>query len=81
MLDNVANIVAIEMLAAAQGVEFHHPQRSSDAIEKIIARLREVSPPYEDDRSMSADIARVARLIDEGSLCEECRSILPSMNA
>ena len=34
--------VAIELLAAAQGVEFHHPQQSSPAIEKIIATLREV---------------------------------------
>jgi histidine ammonia-lyase len=81
MLDNVANIVAIELLAAAQGIEFHHPQKSSDAIERIIARLREVSPPYDEDRSMSADIARVARLINDGVLCEECRSILPSMAA
>ena len=81
MLDNVANIVAIELLAAAQGVEFHRPQRSSDAIEAIISKLREVSPPYDEDRSMSADIARVARLVDDGTLCEECRSILPSMTA
>jgi histidine ammonia-lyase len=81
MLDNVANIVAIELLAAAQGVEFHHPQKSSTAIEKIIHKLREVSPPYAEDRSMSADFTRVAALIDDGVFCEYSASILPSMNA
>ena len=81
MLDNVANIVAIELLAAAQGIEFHHPQKSSAAIEKIIGKLREVSPPYEEDRSMSADISRVARLINDGVFCEHSHSILPSMSA
>ena len=81
MLDNVVNIVAIELLAAAQGVEFHHPKKSSPAIEKIIGILREVSPPYKEDRSMSADYARVARLINDGVFCEHSSSILPSMSA
>ena len=81
MLDNVANIVAIELLAAAQGVEFHHPQKSSAAIEKIISTLREVSPSYAEDRSMSADFARVAALVDGGTFCEYSSSILPSLNA
>jgi histidine ammonia-lyase len=81
MLDNVVNIVAIELLAAAQGVEFHHPKKSSPAIEKIIGLLREVSPPYTEDRSMSADYARVAKLINDGVFCEHSSSILPSMSA
>ena len=81
MIDNVANIVAIEMLAAAQGVEFHHPQKSSAPIEKIINTLRELSPPYLEDRSLSADVARVAALIDDGAFCEYSASILPSMSA
>jgi len=81
MLDNVANIVAIELLAAAQGVEFHHPQKSSPTIEKVISLLREVSPTFAEDRSMSADITRVAALIDQGVFCEYSASILPSLNA
>jgi histidine ammonia-lyase len=81
MLDNVANIIAIELLAAAQGVEFHHPQKSSVAIEKIISKLREVSPTYVEDRSMSADFTRVAGLINDGVFCEHSASILPSMRS
>lgn len=81
MIDNVENIVAIELLAAAQGVDFHHPQKSSPAIEGVIAKLREVSPAYTEDRPMSADYARVAALIDKGTFCGLATSILPSMAA
>jgi len=80
MLDNVENIVAIELLAAAQGVEFHQPQRSSSSIEKIITTLREVSPSYAEDRSLSADFTRVAALVNNGVFCEYSSSILPSLN-
>ncbi len=80
MLDNVAHVVAIELLAAAQGVEFHRPQKSSPVIEQVIKSLREVSPALVEDRSMSADVSRVAALIDQGVFCEHCASILPSFN-
>lgn len=81
MLDNVDNIVAIELLAAAQGIEFHHPKQSSEPLEKAIATLREVSPRYEDDRSLSADIGHVASLIASGEFCEHAASVLPAQNA
>jgi histidine ammonia-lyase len=78
MLDNTVNIVAIELLAAAQGVDFHHPQKSSPIIEDVISRLREVSPAYTEDRSLSSDIARVAALVNDGAFCKHAASILPS---
>lgn len=81
MLDNVNCIVAIELLAAAQGIEFHRPQKSSADIEAVIASIRTVSPAYVTDRSLSSDITRVAALIDTGQYCRHAESILPSMNA
>jgi len=80
MLDNVDDIIAIELLAAAQGIEFHHPQTSSPAIEAVIAALREISPAYEEDRSLSSDIRRVAATIDDGNYCQFAESVLPSMS-
>jgi histidine ammonia-lyase len=80
MLDNVADIVAIELLAAAQGIDFHHPQKSSPAIEEVMAAIRELSPTFTEDRSLSADIRRVAVTIDEGEYCRYAASVLPSMS-
>jgi histidine ammonia-lyase len=79
MIDNVAYIIAIELLAAAQGIEFHRPKKSSAVIEEVIAGLREISPRYIEDRSLSSDIRRVAAIVDHGVYCKHASSILPSL--
>ncbi len=78
MLDNVCHIVAIELLAAAQGIEFHRPKKSSAPLEGVISKLREVSPRYGDDRSLAPDIAAVGDMIERGAFCEHAKSVLPS---
>ncbi|MEJ2299553.1 MAG: hypothetical protein P8X94_13855, partial [Woeseiaceae bacterium] len=78
MLDNVTSIVAIELLAAAQGVEFRELQ-SSPAIEGVIAAIRELSPRYEQDRSLASDIRRVAATVENGDYCRFAESVLPSV--
>jgi len=81
MIDNVADIIAIELLAAAQGIEFHRPKKSSPVIEDVIAELREISPRYEEDRSLSSDIRCVAAIVDHGAYCTHASSILPSLSS
>ncbi len=81
MIDNVENIVAIELLAGAQGVEFHRPMESSSPLESVIKALRAVSPSYDCDRSLSTDIVRVAELIDDGMFCEHASSVMPAQTA
>jgi histidine ammonia-lyase len=80
MLDNVANIVAIELLSAAQGVEFHRPKKTSAPLEDVMSAIREVSAVYTEDRSLSADIGRVKTLIEHGVFCEHATSVLPAQN-
>ncbi len=81
MIDNVADIIAIELLAAAQGIEFHRPKKSSSVIEEVIEELRELSPAYEHDRSLSSDIRRVAAMLDHGAYCRHAASVLPSLRS
>ena len=81
MLDNVAYIVSIELLAAAQGIEFHRPLKSSKPIEHALKRIRAISARYSRDRSLSAEIETLAEKVNEGMFCDEARSILPSMNS
>ena len=81
MLDNVEKIVAIELLAAAQGIEFHHPRKSSPTLEKAIEKIRAVSPHYESDRSLAPDIEAVAAMVNGGGFCEPGKAILPSYAA
>ena len=66
MLDNTAAVVAIEWLCAAQAIEFHRPLRSSDAIEALLARLRERVARLSVDRLMAPDIAAATALVEAG---------------
>ncbi|MBP0491924.1 histidine ammonia-lyase [Pararoseomonas indoligenes] len=66
MADNLRDILAIELLAAAQAVEFHRPLRSSEPLEDAHAAVRGVAAAWDRDRFMAPDIAAVAGLIDAG---------------
>lgn len=59
MVDNTAGILAIELLAACQGVEFRRPMKSSVALEKVLAKVRNVASAYDVDRPFHDDIASV----------------------
>jgi histidine ammonia-lyase len=67
MLDNLRNVVAIELLAAAQGIDLLAPLRTGKQAQTALDLVRTVSPMLERDRSLAADIAAVANLIAEGS--------------
>ncbi len=67
MLDNTAGVVAIEWLAAAQGLEFHRPLRASAAVEALHARLRERVPFLAEDREMASDIRAAIALVEQGT--------------
>jgi histidine ammonia-lyase len=81
MLDNVAHIVAIELLAAVQGIEFHRPTRTSAALERVVEEIRAVSERYVEDRSLSTDITRLAQLMNDGFFYRLAASVLPSSPA
>jgi histidine ammonia-lyase len=66
MAENTAGIVAIELLAAAQGIAFHAPLQSSEPLAEAIAAVREVAPFYRHDRPFAPDIAAVKQLIAVG---------------
>ena len=70
MNDNLAKIVAIEWLAAAQGIGFRAPLKTSVRLGSAIARLRTVVPPLEEDRYMAPDIEAAVDLARAGALVE-----------
>ena len=70
MNDNLAKIVAIEWLAAAQGIRFREPLNTSPRLARAIDRLRAVVPPLEEDRYMAPDIEAAVGLVRAGALVE-----------
>jgi histidine ammonia-lyase len=66
MAENTINVVAIELLAAAQGIEFHRPLQSSRMLESLLAQLRAEVPFYDRDRLFAPDIALAAKAVRDG---------------
>jgi histidine ammonia-lyase len=81
MIDNVAHILAIELLAAAEGIEFLRPLASSRPLEAAHALLREQVPRFENDRYFAPAIERAAAMVHAGSLARSFRAIrgLPAL--
>ncbi|MES2820240.1 MAG: histidine ammonia-lyase [Pseudomonadota bacterium] len=67
MSENTAGILAVELLAAAQGVGFRRPLRTSALLESAIDRLREKVAFYDKDRYFAPDIDAAWRLILGGA--------------
>jgi histidine ammonia-lyase len=64
MARNTAGVAAIELLAAAQGIEFHRPLESSPLLEEALEIIREVVPRYERDRFFHPDIEAARSLVE-----------------
>jgi histidine ammonia-lyase len=78
MAENAVNVVAIELIAAAQGCDFHRPLASSAPLERARARLRERVPHLDDDRYLAPDIATAAHLVRSGALAVVAGADLPN---
>jgi histidine ammonia-lyase len=66
MAENLARLVAIELLAAAQGIELRRPLRSSAPLERALATVREACPFLTDDRPLGEAIEAVAGMVLAG---------------
>jgi histidine ammonia-lyase len=63
MAENGFAVVAIELLAAAQGCDFHLPLRSSPPLEAVRAAVRARVPTLQDDRHFAPDIEAAIDLV------------------
>src|SRR5213592_934578 len=66
IVDLAENLLAIELLAAAEGLEHRHPLKAGVGVERAFAAVRKIAPPLVQDRSLSADITHVAEAIRRG---------------
>lgn len=68
MAENTATIVAIELMCAAQGVDFHQPLKSSESLTQVLALIRAQVPFYDQDRFLAPDIDALTDMVREGVL-------------
>ena len=70
VVENVERIVAIELMCAAQAVEFRRPLRSSPRLESVHEAVRAVVPRLEQDRVLAPDIEALAAAVREGAFLQ-----------
>jgi histidine ammonia-lyase len=78
MVDNAAAVIGIELLAAAQGIDFHRPARSSPGLEQVHAVIRADVPFYAADRYFAPDIQVAQSWVKSGRFSSLVKRILPS---
>ncbi|HUQ75854.1 MAG TPA: histidine ammonia-lyase [Burkholderiales bacterium] len=79
MAANSAGIVAIELLAAAQGIDFRAPLRTSAALQEVHALVRSKVAFYDHDRYFAPDITAIQALIEAGTFHRFVPGLLPSI--
>ena len=66
IVDLAENSLAIELLAAAEGLEYRRPLKAGAGVERAFAAVRKIAARLTQDRPLSSDIARVAEAIRRG---------------
>ena len=67
IVDLAENLVAIELLAGAEGLEHRRPLKAGAGVERAFAAVRKIAPALTQDRPLSGDIARVSEALRRGA--------------
>jgi histidine ammonia-lyase len=81
MAMNTATIIGIELLAAAQGIDFHRPLETSPRLRRVHRVVREKIAFYEVDRILAPDIEASRALVLDGALSTQCRDLFAPLEA
>jgi len=74
VIEHVRTSLAIELLVAAQALDFRQPLKAGRGVQAAWERIRQEIPFMEEDRELHKDIAAMARLVDSGELLEAAHS-------
>ena len=81
MISNLHGILGVELLCAAQGIEFRTPLVSSDPMVRCIARLREDVATLAEDRFLAPDIEKASKLVASNEITEATGVDMPHVCA
>jgi histidine ammonia-lyase len=68
MAENTAGVLAVELLAACQGIDIRAPLKTSSSLQHVLSCVREKVPFYHEDRFFAPDIAAAIVLVETGVL-------------
>lgn len=65
---NAAGVVAVELIAAAQGIDYHAPLKTSPKLQAVHAKVRELSPHLVSDRYWADEMAGLQAAVLAGGI-------------
>ena len=68
---NLAAILGIEAMAAAQGIEYRAPLETSPALQNVITDIRAACPVLDEDRMVDGDIAIADNQVSDSDMCTQ----------
>ncbi len=77
VIENTEQILAIEFLCGAQGLDFRKPLKPGSGVGKAYDMIRATIPPLQQDRSLTPDIADMIQLMRSAQFLEEVERITP----
>jgi histidine ammonia-lyase len=67
MAGHTAAIIAVELLAAAQGIELRRPLKTSARLQQAVALVREAAAFWQRDRAFAPDLAAMRERVEAGA--------------
>ncbi len=79
IVENVRKVLAIELLSAAQGLEFSKPLLPGKGTQAAYERIRKDIPPVKEDRYLHPDILSLISLVEKGDILEVTEGAVGSL--
>ena len=80
MVENLDHILGVELLCAAQGIDFRAPVPTSAPLQRVVARLRRDVATLGDDRYLAPDLVAAAQLVASGEVAAATGLSLPDLS-
>ncbi len=80
MVTNLERILGVELLCAAQGIEFRAPLVTSAPLARVVAALRQSVPTLGTDRYLAPDLERAAQMVRAGDIVNSTKIAMPEVS-
>jgi histidine ammonia-lyase len=80
MNENLARILGVELLCAAQGIDFRAPLSTSGTLQRVVTRVRQEVATLGEDRYLAPDLERAAVMIASGDVVEAAGIDMPTLS-
>ncbi|MGJ8546834.1 MAG: histidine ammonia-lyase [Sulfitobacter sp.] len=81
MNENLERILGVELLCAAQGIDFRAPLATSKTLQQVVSRVRQDVAPLGEDRYLAPDLERAAQMIASGDIVAAAGIDMPGLGA